>query len=163
MTMKSLPDLSKVVEWERYFAVQTEDLEEAKFLCQEAREFLEFYDWCVEIKETFVGILYPGIVAVFLFKIVPSRQDIDDWVWVVVGDLPPAYLTVDECPNPAAALDGYVGAMLEWVDAAQKGESVADLIPVNVPATKENAEMLKVRLDFLNERVLSEFQGDLKF
>lgn len=79
-----------------------------------------------------------------------------------MGDLPSAYLTTDDCPNPATALDGYIGAMQEWVDAAQKGRSVAELIPVNVPATKEKASMLKTLLDFLDERILSEYQEDLK-
>ena len=162
VTMKNSPDLSKVVEWSKYLAVHQEDIADMNTMYQEAREFLEFYDWCSEIKESFVGVLYPGIVAVFLFRIVPSRTDVDEWIWVIVGDLPSAFLTTDECPNPATALDGYVGAMLEWVDAAQKGQSVAELIPVNVPATKENATMLKARLDFLDERVLSEYQGDLK-
>lgn len=162
VTMKASPDLSKVVEWSKYLAVQQEDLAEMSSMYQEARVFLEFYDWCSEIKESFIGMLYPGIVAVFLFRIVPARQDADEWIWVIVGDLPSAYLTTDECPNPATALDGYIGAMLEWVDAAQKGKSVAELIPVNVPATKENANMLKTRLDFLDERILSEYQKDLK-
>jgi hypothetical protein len=89
-------------------------------------------------------------------------MEVDQWIWVIVGDLPPAYLTTDECPNPATALDGYIGAMLEWVDAAQKGKSVAELIPVNVPATKKHAKMLKTRLEFLDERILSEYQDDLK-
>ena len=52
--------------------------------------------------------------------------------------------------------------MLDWVDAAQKGKSVANLIPVNVPATKENAEMLRTRLDFLDKNILSEYEDDLK-
>lgn len=162
MTMKASPDLSKVVEWSKYLADQQEDVAEMNSMYQEAREFLEFYDWCSEINESFIGMLYPGIVGVFLFRIVPSRQNVDQWIWVIVGDLPPAYLTTDECPNPATALDGYIGAMLEWVDAAKNGKSVAELIPVNVPATKENAKMLKTRLDFLDERILSEYQYDLK-
>lgn len=156
------PDLSKTVEWSAYIAAQHEDISEANSMYREAKEFLQFYDWCAEIKESFVGMVHPGIVAVFLFHIVPLKADIDDWVWVIAGDLPPAYITTDECPNPATALDGYIGAMLEWVDAAQKGGSVASLIPVNLPATRENALKLKTRLDFLDSRILPEYEGDLK-
>lgn len=162
VTIRAPLDLSKVVEWSKYLVAQKEDVAEMNSMYQEAREFLEFYDWCAEIRESYVGMLYPGIVAIFLFKIVPARQDVDEWIWVIVGDLPPAYLTTDGCPNPATALDGYIGAMLEWVDAAQKGKSVSELIPVNVPATKENGDMLKRRLDFLNEKILIEYQDDLK-
>lgn len=128
---------------------------------QEARGFLEYYDWCDDICESYVGMLYLGIVGVFLFKISPAREDVDEWIWVVIGDLPPAYLTIDECPNPATALDGYIGAMLEWVEAAKKGASVANIIPVNIPATKENSNMLKTRLDFLDENILNEYKEDL--
>lgn len=160
--MSSSPDTSKVIEWSKYLATRKGELAEMRSMYQEAREFLKFYDWCSEIRQSFVGMLYPGIVGVFLFRIVPSRDDVDEWIWVIVGDLPSAYLTVDECPNPATALDGYVGALLEWVDAAQHGRSVAELIPVNVPATKENAAFLKTRLNFLDERILSAYQDDLK-
>uniref|UniRef100_A0A486XR40 Uncharacterized protein n=1 Tax=Rheinheimera sp. BAL341 TaxID=1708203 RepID=A0A486XR40_9GAMM len=52
--------------------------------------------------------------------------------------------------------------MLEWVEAAQKGYSVAELIPVNVPATKENGDMLKIRLDFLDAKILTEYKEDLR-
>lgn len=162
MTTKASPDFSKVVKWSKYLAAQNKGVEDMISLYQEAREFLEFYDWCGEIRESYVGMLYRGIVAVFLFRIVPNRKDVDEWIWVIVGDLPPAYLTIDECPNPATALDGYIGAMQKWVDAAQQGKSVAELIPVNVPATKENANMLKTRLDFLDKRILTEYQEDLR-
>lgn len=159
--MNNLPDLSKVTKWPEYISAQRENTDEMKSMHQEAKEFLEFYDWCSEIKESYVGMLYPGIVAVFLFKIIPARGDVDEWIWVIVGDIPSAYLTIDECPNPATALDGYIGAMLEWVEAAQKGNSVAKLIPVNVPATKENSNKLKTRLNFFDERILSNYQKDL--
>jgi hypothetical protein len=162
MKMIAAPDLSKVVEWSKFIAAQQENLAEMNSMYQEAREFLEFYDWCLEIKESFLGLIYPGIVAVFLFRIVPSRPDVDEWIWVIVGDLPSAYLTTGECPNPATALDGYIGAMLEWVGAAENGKSVAQLIPVNVPATKQNAKLLKTRLDFLDQKILAEHQEDLK-
>lgn len=160
--MNSKPDLSKVIDWVDYLSSQKRDVDEIESMYSEAKDFLEFYDWCSEIRSAYVGFLYPGIVGVFLFQILPTRQDVDEWVWVVVGDLPPAYLTTEDCPNPATALDGYIGAMMEWVHAAQNGESVADLIPVNVPATKENGDILKTRLDFLDQRILMEYQDDLK-
>jgi hypothetical protein len=127
---------------------------------KEAREFLLFYNWCDSIAEEYVGILIDGIVGLFLFRIVPNRKDVDEWIWIVVGDLPPTYLTCETCPDPGAALDGYIGAMQEWVDAATNGKSVANVIPVNVPASKENAERLRKRLEFLDRRVLAEYRKE---
>ena len=158
--ISDIPDLSKVVSWPAYLASKPEDRAEIEAHYSDAKNYLEFHDWCLEIRDSFVGMLYPGILAIFLFRIVPGKNA-DEWIWVVVGDLPPAYLTVDTCPSPATALDGYIGAMEEWVEAAEAGESVESLIPVNVPATKEHAEMLRQRLQFLDDNILSEYQDDL--
>ena len=161
--MHVTPDLTKVVELRSYVDSCTSDKAALLSMHREAVSFLQFYNWCDEIIETYVGLFSPGIIGVFLFKILPSRDDVDDWVWVVVGDLPPAYITCDDAPNPATALDGYIGAMTDWVGAAERGESVDELIPVNVPATKENAESLRKRLQFLDDRILSAYSDDLKY
>jgi hypothetical protein len=159
------PNLSKVFEWRSYFeraGSKDNDAPEIAKLHEEARDFLMYFQWCAEILEDYVGFIYPGIVGVFLFKILPAREDVDAWVWIIVGDLPPAYITCEQSPNPAAALDSYIGAMLEWVNAVDHGESVDGLIPVNVPATREHAERLRVRLKFLDDDILSGYSEDLK-
>ncbi len=127
----------------------------------EALSEITFYNWCGAVYESYVGIYYEGIVGVFLFKIQPLRDGVDEWVWVVVGDLPPLYITCEDCPNAACALDGYIGAMQEWVEAAEKGAPVEKLAPVNVPANPENANKLKSRLLMLDEKILSFYQDDL--
>lgn len=131
-----------------------------KFL-DEAREHLLFYKWCEGVLEEYVGAYYEGIVGIFLFRISPKLVGVDEWVWVVVGDLPPTYLTCEDSPNPAEALESYMGAMMEWVEAAEKGKSVAQLVPVNVPATPENAASLRARLRFLQQRILPEIRKEL--
>jgi hypothetical protein len=44
----------------------------------------------------------------------------------------PAYMVTEQTPNPACALKAYIVLMRQWVEAVMKGESVEDLIPVNV-------------------------------
>ena len=155
-------NFEKVVSVNAYADTLSEDAIEFQNMLVEAKNEISFYDWCLNIIESYVGIFFTGIVGVFLFKIKSSRDDIDKWVWVIVGDLPSIYITAEESPNAACALDSYIGAMEEWVEAAEKGESVANLVPVNVSATKENARNLKVRLTMLDEMVLSEYKEDLK-
>ena len=116
---------------------------------EDACAFLSSFRWCERIEDSFFGFGYAQIVAVFLFRIKPTHPDIDDWLWVVVGDIPPAYLVTQGNITPDLALDGYIFEMSRWVEAAKEGRSVTDLIPVNAPATPENAEALQCRLGAL--------------
>jgi hypothetical protein len=147
-----LPDLNSVVALSPdHPPGQTKEFKETH---RRARQYLQSQNWVAEIEKEYLGGGTDGIVFIFLFKIRPARAGVDSWIWVVVGDLPPAYLTCDHCKTPSEALDGYIGEMEEWVKAARTGASVAELIPVNVPATPANAEMLSSRLQFLEREIL---------
>src|SRR5262249_27562849 len=112
------------------------------------------FTWCKSVEESFAGIAIPGVVGVFLFRIEPVQSEVDSWLWVVVGDLPPAYLVVDDAPNPPCALKAYIDEMQRWVDAVKAGGSLEDVIPVNVTPTIEHARMLEQRLRFLAEEIV---------
>ena len=90
----------------------------------------------------------------FFFHIVPAGEEVDECLWAIVGDLPPAYLVTDESRTPFDALRTYITEMRLWVAAAEVGESVDELIPVNMPPTREAALALKRRLDFLESEIL---------
>lgn len=119
-------------------------------MANEARTFLEGFDWCTTIKEMYFDLGLGGIVAILLTRIVPtvSSDVIDEWLWVIVGDLPPAYLVVDLSPDPVAALKTYILEMKTWVSAVQGGEPVDNLIPVNITPSPESALLLDRRLAF---------------
>jgi hypothetical protein len=70
-------------------------------------------------------------------------------------------VVTDDAPNPASALDAYIGGMQSWVDAVRSGGSVDDRIPVNVPPTAEYADLLDRRLKFLDEKILPDYSQDL--
>jgi hypothetical protein len=48
--------------------------------------------------------------------------------------------------------------MSKWVKLSKKGKSSSKVIPVNVPATPENAALLDGRLQFLRDRIVAAFQ-----
>lgn len=145
------------------FDAESDDERQRVFrLLEEARSYTNGFEWCKAIQREYIGIAVGGVVGVFLFEIEPSRADVDEWIWVIVGDLPPAYITTDDAPNPAAALDAYIGAMEEWVGAVRNGDSVDELIPVNAAASPEVALMLESRLEFLDEKILSSYRHDLE-
>jgi len=130
-------------------------------LADEARQFLGSKSWCKSVRRSYFGQWCEGIVGIFLFEIEPSHTRVDRWLWVIVGDLPPAYLVCDNSPDPPSALDGYIEEMRLWVEAVNVAPSkVNDAIPVNAPPTKEYANMLAIRLEFLEENVLPRFRAE---
>jgi len=87
------------------------DAEDTKLLsvmAAGAENFIRCFSWCREIREAYFGDGYGGIVAVFLFRIESSRTDVDEWLWVVFGDVPPAYLVTDLAKIPSQALIVYL-------------------------------------------------------
>jgi hypothetical protein len=121
----------------------------------EATRFLSGFKWCQSIERRFFGFGVGGVVAVFLFEIKPNNPDVDNTLWVIVGDVPPAYLVTDDRRTPQDALAGYVSEMSSWVTAVREGRSIEEMIPVNVEPTKENAERLAKRLEFISLKWLT--------
>lgn len=121
-----------------------------------AEEWLASFRWCNRIKECFFGCGLGGIIAIFLMRIEPASQDVDEYLWVVVGDVPPAYLVTDDAPSPSQALQAYCELMRSWIDAVRAGRSVSDLIPVNAAPTLDNADALEMRLTTLQQLEIAE-------
>jgi hypothetical protein len=150
------PDLSTVVPSIRIKGEDQEETAELKRMFEEAKRYLLSFHWCGGIDESYMGIGVGGVIGVFLFKIRPTQDDIDEWLWVIVGDVPPAYITALYASDPDEALKGYLNEMTKWAEAAKRNSSVDDLIPVNVPPTPENAKLLESRLELLKEELLSD-------
>lgn len=127
---------------------------ELQALLKEAQSYLRSFQWCLDIKESYFAFGIGGVVAIFLFRLLPGGNDIDDWLWVIVGDIPPAYITTKGNLTPNDALLGYIQEMEAWVSAVKDNQPVSELIPVNVPANKESAHQLKTRLVFLKQNIL---------
>ena len=120
----------------------------------EARRFLGQFDWCGGIRELYFGNGIGDVFAIFLARIIPARPTVDEYIWIVVGDIPPAYLVTDDCPSPKEALEGYIWEMRKWVALARQGRTSRDVIPVNVPPTPEWAKTLEDRLNALEQRII---------
>ena len=148
-----------VIPIDQMFGDDEEDTRLLRKMASEAHDYISNFSWCKSIREAYFGDGYGGIVAIFFFHIEPSRPGADEWLWVVVGDLPPAYLVIDECKIPSQALEGYIDEMSDWVSLAKEGRSSENAIPVNAPATAEFAEMLESRLKVLRETIVPAFRS----
>lgn len=127
-----------------------------------ACRFLLSFSWCVSILETYIGDGVGGIVAVFLFRFLSARLDIDEWIWVVVGDLPSAYFATDDLKSPCEVLEAYIEHRNLWVRFAMQGKTPpADVMPVyDVLQTPEWGKELQTRLDILREHILPSFRKE---
>jgi hypothetical protein len=155
-------DVSQMVDIQDMVNLDLDDLDDLIKLSIEAHSFLSSHDWCRKIKKGMFDRGWANVIAVFYFIFVPISKNIPDSVWVIVGDLPPAYIDIGGTPNGACAIEGYVMEMQLWVDAIFEGKAVDDLIPVNVPPKREYAEMLSGRLQFIKEEILSESKHELE-
>jgi hypothetical protein len=132
-------------------------------MSEDAKEYISSFSWCDTIRNSYFGGGVGGIFAVFLFHIRPSRPGIDPWIWVVVGDIPSAYLPVADCQSPADVFRTYIHGMSKWVELArlgQTGTTDQGVPPVNVPSTPEWAERLNQKLHGLTLAVKPFFEDD---
>jgi len=129
-------------------------------MSERAQAFLSSFAWCESIEEFYFGDGIGNIFAAFFARIKPSRPSVDEYLWVVVGDVPPAYLVTDHCHTPKEAICAYIEEMRKWVAAARLGQNPRDVIPVNAPATPESAEALNRRLDTLEYEILPKWFVD---
>ncbi len=119
-----------------------------------AETYVRSFKWCPPVVERFLGYGVGGVVAVFLFKLAEKINSTDDFLWVVEGDVPSAYLVTDNAPDPASALGIYCDMMEEWANAVLTGSPLDEAFPVSAPATRENANMLLSRTRFIREKLI---------
>lgn len=157
-----IPESHGLILCQEYIGETDEETALGQAMFEEAERYLSSQPWALGILAIHVGILIPPVLGVLLVH-AEVRGDADPWNWVIIGDLPPAYINIaaGATENAACALDCYVGAMGEWVSAVREGGSVDDLIPVNVPPTIEHAAMLASRLEFIDEQILIDYTAEL--
>ena len=138
---------------------QLEYKEEVADLLAEAKEYLFGFDWCTEIIDGWVAASFGYILNIFLFKIKPDYITCpDEYVWIIVGDIPPAYIDVVSAPTPSDALTSYIEVMQDWVEKVKDGKSTEECYPVNVPPKAKYANMLATRLKMLKEDYLPQIK-----
>ena len=97
----------------------------------------------------------PGIVAVFIVSFqTPIEGTSDDRLWIVIGDLPSAYLVMDAGGCVRETLYSYCDLMTDWVTAVRTHSSLDDVFPVRADPTEEFAAMLDHRVKYLRQHII---------
>lgn len=124
-----------------------------------AKSWLERQTWCIEVIKSWYALGLYEKIGVFLFNIVPENDDVDDFVWVVVGDLPTVY--IDKLiTTPNDVLIEYCYLMQDWAEHVLKGLPLDECYPVIAPPSHENAELLLKRISFIRENFITPSSGE---
>jgi hypothetical protein len=131
-----------------------EDTSELRAMAESATKYIRSHEWCPNVLGVHFGTGVGGIVAVFLFVFDRVIDGTDDSLWVVVGDLPSAYLVVEPDETPNDALDKYCSLMEDWSTAVRTHGNLNEVFPVDAEGTRENADQLLRRIKFIREEIL---------
>jgi hypothetical protein len=123
-------------------------------MADEATRYVRSFSWCAQLHEQYFADGCGGVVALFLFRVTIRKVKAPEWIWVIVGDIPSAYMEFDAAHSPHAALLRYIEGVEEWLAAAPEERSSGRLIPIEVPPGNEFLDMLRGRMDTLRTLVL---------
>jgi hypothetical protein len=151
-------DMSRVTPEGQMTGDDPDETAELQRMLRRAQSYVEHFPWCPTIMEKYLGVGIGGVLSLFLFRFSRQIGDGNDWLWVVVGDLPSAYIAVAEAPDPASALESYCELMEGWAIAVRNGSSLADVFQVDAAPTEEHAQMLLSRTKFIRDEVVPECQ-----
>jgi hypothetical protein len=150
----------KLVPAERIVGDDAEETGLLQQMLQEATDYLKSFRWCPPIDRIYLGAGVGGVVAAFLSHFRERIRGTDEWLWVVVGDLPSAYLVTDQADNPVSALKVYCQLMDDWANAVLEGRPLDDVFPVEAKPTPDNAQSLLRRTSFIRTRLLPNWRAE---
>ena len=129
--------------------------------CNQGKNYIERYTWCEGVNNAWLAYYLEGIFAINIFEVSSSNPNVDKYIWILTGDLPPAYIDIESASFPLEVLSAYIEIMQDWVDTVKADGNVEECYPVEVEANLDHAEMLDYRLKLLREYLENEDESDL--
>ncbi|MBX3482701.1 hypothetical protein [Phenylobacterium sp.] len=123
-------------------------------LTAEARAFVDAATWSMPVEDLVFAFGVAPILGLYLLRFLPGGRPEDCERWVVVGDLPFMHFETDDTPTPALALQLYCAIAQDWADNVMDGHDLSESYPIPVAPTREYAEMLLGRVDFIRTRLI---------
>lgn len=131
-----------------------EEVEALAALEAEAWAFVDSYRWNPPIADLPLAFAVAPILGLYLMRFEPGGKPEDAERCVVVGDLPSMHFETDDTPTPALALRMYAAIAQDWADNVIAGRDLSDSYPIEVEPTREHAEMLLGRVDFIRNELM---------
>lgn len=119
-------------------------------LAAEAAGYIRNFHWAPPIRDMPLAFGIGKVIGLYLARFErPIEGGDDDELWIVVGDMPPAYFVTDYTSAPADALEAYCELMQDWADAVVANDDLSQVYPVFAAPTQEHAEMLLGRIAYI--------------
>ena len=131
-----------------------EEVRELDALRAEALEFLDGYRWSPPVAELVLAFGIGTVLTLFLVHFEPGGPPEDRERWLVVGNLPTMHFETDDAPTPAIALRLYCAIAQDWADNVLAGRDLSESYPIPFPPTRELAENLLGRIDFIRKELI---------
>ncbi len=138
---------------------KTEFYSEVVEMNKKASDYLSSFDWCRQIKTSSIYLNLGSTLCVFLFEIKNSASNDDNFLWVVVGDIPSLYLDTHGPKTTAEVLEDYTNLADNWVVHIKERKSVKDCYPFMTEPTIEMADMLEKRSLFIKNTLINNIEN----
>jgi len=136
-------------------SIETEFYSEVETLHKEAESYLLGFEWCKTIKKCFLYTNIGYVLCIFLFEIENTQSNEDNFLWVIIGDLPVMYLDVYGSKTTKEALQGYIELAEDWINNINVGKSIGNCYPFKAEPTKEMAGLLQIRVNLLRDLLIT--------
>ena len=148
-----LIDTSEMISMETILEKYANDVENIK-LAKKASAYLYSHIWCNKIEKQWLVANWENLFAIFFFKITTNTKDTNEYVWLVVGDLPSICIDVESATNEQEVVKAYITIMEDWIKCVHNKGDIKKCYPINVPPTKGYADMLNTRISLIKEHIL---------
>src|SRR6185312_6194101 len=105
------------------------------------------------IHEALLAYGVGGVLGLFLIRfaypIHGGELDGEMELWNVVGDVPSMVFETEIDRTPSEALRTYCDIAQDWADTVMAGGDLSKCYPVRAAPTREHAEMLLGRIEFI--------------
>lgn len=119
-----------------------------------ADDYISGFSCCLSITESSLYLNLGEKLCVFLYEINTSSSNGDRFFWIIVGDLPSMYLDIYGPKTTIEVLEDYVFLYKGWISNVESGFSVKECYPFNAEPILEMANMLKKRVDFIEDSII---------
>ncbi len=125
-----------------------------------ATAFIKQAGWLRSIEVLYGRLQIDPIFALYLVDC-SSNPKMPPYIWVIVGDIPPAFLSTTVNPSAIAAVETYVAELRWWSKTLLEGGDMAECMPIlhadsfrPLPPTPKTATMVGERADAVERLIL---------